>query len=206
MDPITLRAIERLLAVSIGGLSIFLGYYLFLRIPHRAEGEGKISFPNGISVHLARVGPGVFFALFGAAVVGLSIFRPISYATLERLERAGPTEPQAAAGAVQAESRASYSGFGQTVGAAPEPDRLTLRDDVRFLNRLPLSRRADLDQAASRDLALRPAQIKLRLMLHDWAPDWGAPEAFRSWVDRGAGDPVPEGLEAAAALFRSGLE
>ena len=206
MDPITLRAIERLLAVAIGGLSIFLGYYLFLRIPHRSEAEGKFSFPNGISVHLARVGPGVFFALFGAAVVGLSIFRPISYETLARSQVAGPPEASLVGRSTEAETRTSFTGMVQTVTQNRTLDRLELRDDLTFLNRLPRSRRPDLDEGLRRALELRPAQIKLRLMLQDWSPDWGDREAFRAWVDRGAGEPVPAGLEAAAALFHSGRE
>jgi hypothetical protein len=73
MDPITLRFAERLLAVLFGGMAIYLGYRLFLLVPERREGEGRFTFPWDASVVLTRVGPGVFFALFGALVVGTSL-------------------------------------------------------------------------------------------------------------------------------------
>src|SRR5688572_8561747 len=69
-DLITIAArhLERLLIVVAGGLSIVLGYRMFLAIPRAGEdkGEGKLELPGGISVYVTRVGPGVFFALFGA--------------------------------------------------------------------------------------------------------------------------------------------
>ena len=73
MDEVILRATERLLAVIIGGICVYLGYRLFLRIPEQKEGEGKIEFPGGVSVFVTRVGPGVFFAMFGAAIVALIV-------------------------------------------------------------------------------------------------------------------------------------
>ena len=139
-------------------------------------------------------------------MVGLSVFRPISYETLVRTQRVAPEASLVAQATERVESRTSYSGFGQPVAPNADLDRLELRDDLRFLNRLPQSRKPDLDDATRRDLAFRPARIKLRLILRDWPPEWGAPEAFRAWVERGAADPVPAGLEAAAELFRSGQE
>jgi hypothetical protein len=69
MDTIlVLRMIERLLCVVVGGGAIYLGFRLFMAIPHISHGEGKFTFPGG-SVHLLRTGPGVFFALFGCAIV-----------------------------------------------------------------------------------------------------------------------------------------
>jgi len=59
MDEVILRAIERLLAMIIGGLCVYLGYHLFLCIPEQKEGEGKIEFSGGISLFVSRVGPAV---------------------------------------------------------------------------------------------------------------------------------------------------
>src|SRR6266508_1579377 len=57
MDEVILRAIERLLAVVIGGLCVYLGYRLFLRIPEqKADGKGmglRLGQPRGVS----SVGP-----------------------------------------------------------------------------------------------------------------------------------------------------
>src|SRR2546421_1153464 len=71
------RHFERLLIVLGGGLSIYLGYRMFLAIPRAATaaetGEGKLELPGGVSIYVTRVGPGVFFALFGAVILGLGL-------------------------------------------------------------------------------------------------------------------------------------
>src|SRR6516225_4934007 len=79
MDPTTLRLTERILDVLIGGISIYLGYRLFLALPEKTDSNGKFVLPGNISVHLSRVGPGIFFALFGAIVVALSLHDSIQY-------------------------------------------------------------------------------------------------------------------------------
>src|SRR5207245_1619184 len=73
MDLLYLRVIERVLAVIIGGLSIYLGYRLFIKLPEQKDSEGKVVLPGDISIFFSRVGPGVFFSLFGAAVVVVSL-------------------------------------------------------------------------------------------------------------------------------------
>ena len=59
MDVMTLRMIERTVAVLIGGMSIYLGFYLFKIVPHSKTGEGKFTFP-GVSIHLFERGLGSF--------------------------------------------------------------------------------------------------------------------------------------------------
>jgi len=73
------RMIERLLVVASAGLSIYLGYRLFLRIPDYRDAQGEIKLPAmNMSVTFSRVGPGVFFAVFGAAVLLASYLHPIT--------------------------------------------------------------------------------------------------------------------------------
>ena len=60
-DVILWRSLERILAVLAGAVSIYLGYRLFLIIPHETGGKAKIEFQGKLSVYVARVGPGVFF-------------------------------------------------------------------------------------------------------------------------------------------------
>ena len=75
MDPLILtivtRSVERLLVVLAGALAIYLGCRLFIDMPKAERGSGKANLPGGISIFLSRVGPGVFFSLFGAIVIGL---------------------------------------------------------------------------------------------------------------------------------------
>ena len=73
-----MRGIERLVIVLIGGMAIYLGYRLFLAVKAEAEGEAKISLPHDVTVMVSRVGPGVFFALFGSMVVIASLYFSIA--------------------------------------------------------------------------------------------------------------------------------
>jgi hypothetical protein len=193
MDEVILRAVERLLAVIIGGLSVYLGYRLFLRIPEQKEGEGKIEFPGGVSIFVTRVGPGVFFAMFGAAIVGLSLQKGIV-----------SSQPRLDGG------RVVYQGIAPTASAsAPEArkhDQLKLRSHIEFLNLLPTWVKADLSEAERREVMIRREEIKLLLMEAGWGQDWGSFEAFRLWVESGAQDPVPTTVTAAAQYFRAGQE
>src|SRR5262245_31307175 len=76
---IVLRLAERMLSVLIGGMAIYLGYRLFLAIPNATDAEGRFKLPWNTSIVLSRIGPGVFFALFGSVIVGSSLFRSITY-------------------------------------------------------------------------------------------------------------------------------
>jgi len=76
IDPLVFRGTERILIVLIAGLSIFLGYRLFhLAVASEGEFAGK---GYGASVTMRRIGPGVFFAFFGAAVLIFSIRASLS--------------------------------------------------------------------------------------------------------------------------------
>jgi hypothetical protein len=74
MDPVSLRALERIIGVIIGGISVYLGYRLFHSLPDQMDSEGKFILPGNISVYMSRVGPGAFFALFGVVVVIASLY------------------------------------------------------------------------------------------------------------------------------------
>jgi hypothetical protein len=191
MDEVMLRAIERLLAVIIGGLCVYLGYRLFLCIPEQKEGEGKIEFPGGTSIFVTRVGPGVFFAMFGAAIVGVSVQNGIVSS------RQNPNG-----------ERVVYQGITPTATAqeAQKLDQLKLRSHIEFLNTLPAWVKADLSPAEQRELTIRREEIRLLLMEKVWSQDWGNFEEFRRWVESGAQEPVPTTLTAAAQYFRAGQE
>jgi hypothetical protein len=137
VDVIMLRSLERITSVLIGGLSIYLGFRLFLEIPQRSESEGKFVLPGGISVYLTRVGPGVFFALFGAVIVATSFHQAITYkesaGTVTKVEnrQASPEKHSELPAIVSKE----FVGLG---GAAGNDDlgmrRLAAAQDIRFLN------------------------------------------------------------------------
>lgn len=67
MDAVTLRGIERIIIVLFGGMSILLGWHLFVRNIESLQ-SGKFE-AGGIKINLQKVGPGIFFSLFGAAIL-----------------------------------------------------------------------------------------------------------------------------------------
>jgi hypothetical protein len=71
------RHLERLVIALSGALAIWLGYRLFLNMPLAEKGTGKLQLPGGISIFISRVGPGVFFALFGAGVLAYGLHQAV---------------------------------------------------------------------------------------------------------------------------------
>jgi len=69
------RAVERLIADSMFGVSLVLGWNLFrVGILHDQSAEAS---GNGWKIRLQKVGPGVFFAIFGAVGLIVSVQRPL---------------------------------------------------------------------------------------------------------------------------------
>ena len=84
MDPqsltILLGAFQRILSILIGGMLIYFGYRLFLSLPGkrgRDGGSGEFSLGGANKVKLSKVGPGVFFAIFGAGLIAYSFAKPM---------------------------------------------------------------------------------------------------------------------------------
>ena len=198
---ITLRSIERIVAVAIGGLSIYLGYRLFLTIPLRRESEGKVVLPGGISIYLTKIGPGAFFALFGAIVVGVSFYQAVTYR--EATSRSDASEQSR----VSDTRTASYTGFGSDGGSGSEPaSRIQVEADIRFLNTtLSEAIRRDLRSESRTDVDVLVPRLKLALVHTIWDPQWGDFGRFKRWVENGATEPPPATLAAPAALYAGGL-
>ncbi len=81
MDSITAlllaRGLERLV-ISLAGLAaLWMGWRLFYQIQGQPSQQAEFSFKD-IAIRLQRVGPGIFFALFGSAILIVSIANPLS--------------------------------------------------------------------------------------------------------------------------------
>jgi hypothetical protein len=72
---VVMHGIERLLTVLIGGLCMVLGWHLFSKNLD-TSGQADISHA-GWRMSLKRIGPGVFFALFGSFILITSLMQPI---------------------------------------------------------------------------------------------------------------------------------
>jgi len=201
---------ERILAVLMGGLLIYLGYRLFLQLPDRTDSAGKIILPGNISIYLSRVGPGIFMALFGAAVVAFSLHNTVTYR-----ETLSGTEAYDGHGSTSDETPLSpgvreYSGIGErgTAGTLQslEVSRAMVKRDIFILNSLSNALRTDLNPEDQVDIELAVPRIKVALLKTVWAEDWGDPEAFEDWVFRSAAEDPQQELEAAAAFYDPGLQ
>lgn len=81
MEIEVIRAIERIVVVLFGGVSIVLGWQLFyigVVSPQSGTLIGK-----GFKVSLQKVGPGIFFSLFGAAILVTSLVYGLSIETID---------------------------------------------------------------------------------------------------------------------------
>jgi hypothetical protein len=190
------RLVERLAAVAIGAFAIWLGFQLFLAMPALPVGESKVSLPGGVSIYLSRIGPGVFFALFGTGLIGYTVSRTttlkqsvdgdkrtqdINFAIPGRRPPPGaPPESPAALGLPTERIVAGLAGLADTLQTQPN-------DPVRIL----------------RERSLRDARA--RVMLLDWKPEWGEPAEFREWIfQRGAEGPPPAEAVRAASVYGGG--
>lgn len=179
------RVLERVMAVAIGGLSIWLGYRLFLKIPRLRSGEAKLALPGDISLYFTRVGPGVFFSLFGAAVVVTALRAGLMMeGTLKAPYSVGaPGNPASPAQGVELTQRVGYASAAM---AAEDPARLAARRaDARrslaelngVLALLPASTAA----ARRLDVGLALRDAKLALLQQVWSPAWGEFASLVEW-------------------------
>ncbi len=74
---ILFRGIERLIIILFSGLSLVLGWHLF-KIGILSDQKAEIKAGN-IWIKFQKVGPGVFFALFGVAVFIHSLSSPFNF-------------------------------------------------------------------------------------------------------------------------------
>lgn len=187
-NPILFREIERIIAVLIGGAAIYLGYRLFLNVPNERDSEGRIKLPGDISIFLTRVGPGVFFALFGTIVIAASFYFTVTVQTSNGTN--------------------VYSGFGEQPRTSDVYISKDMRGDVQsqiaFLNKtLPLIYET-LGEVRQDEIERYLCTIKLQLMQSVWGTDWGDLATFRAWAEFGTTPPKSEEFHRARLFYEHG--
>ena len=190
-----LRMVERIAAVFIGGVSVYLGYRLFQTVKATGEGSGSVKLPGDVTVMVSRVAPGVFFALFGAIVVVMSYAYPLSYghgvaAGTPEISGAGPT-PTLASAAGNVEDL--------------ESDRNRLRRHIKFLNEMPDLLNPALSDGQRRTVDQRRLEAKLRLMQSVWGDDWTDFEQFQLWAEGSVPEEDSNAFRATAEFFSFGV-
>lgn len=179
------RMLERMLAVGVGGMSVYLGFRLFALMPDKPVGGADIKLPGGVSILVSRIGPGVFFSLFGAAIVSISLHSQI---TLPFADRPGTATAATSAGAGDPALREAERA---------QVER-TLGDLAEVASLLP----STLEPSARNDAQRAIRAGRIALVYSVWGPDWGDFQDFRSWAESGATD-VPAGApwKRAAEMF-----
>jgi hypothetical protein len=129
------------------------------------------------------VGPGVFFALFGAGLIVFSLVKPVSLTV----------SPRAAKSSAPKSGVVAASEF-KFVGAVSVPetdqDRVRMRTETQQ-DVLALNRAFDVAEAADRPgLGRAVSRAKFALMEPLWAEDWGDIADFRDWLDKGGSPPA----------------
>jgi hypothetical protein len=186
----------RLLQIGAGVLLCVLGYRLFSRVP-TAESGADISVATQFKLNFTKIGPGVFFALFGAAVLVQALANPL------RLERQAPAvQPVAPAASAASSAQAATGGerlmiTGATstvvVAATAQLDEAVLARHLRFANGLPDLLKAGLPMDRRVQFENSQRELKLALMRAGWQSGWGDRAAFEAWVlDRRAPAPSPD--------------
>jgi hypothetical protein len=198
---VILRALERIISVLIGGFFAWLGFRLFLDVSTKADSSGKFTLPGGSAIHLMRVGPGVFFALFGMAIVGLSYLHPVEAVKREKIISAN--------GKVDTVQESYYNGAipGNTRTTQSTLDRIQeqrnlQRNQIVMLNQIPDRLKTDLNQSERSSIEVKITKIKLTLMEALWGEDWGDFPAFKEWVNTSI-DAAPLELQAAEKFWNS---
>jgi hypothetical protein len=175
------RMAERFASVAVGAMCIYLGYRLFISLPELPTGDGSLSLPGKTGLTLWRVGPGVFFSLFGAAIVVASLRSPLTY---ERSDQ--PTSHTV---------KVSAAAMASAPAMTSESRRDAVETSIGDLNAVPRLLDVKVSDAERGDVRRAIDEAKIALLHGAWAAEWGDWEAFRRWtVTRG--DPPPLAKEA----------
>ncbi|HMJ06714.1 MAG TPA: hypothetical protein VK474_10705 [Chthoniobacterales bacterium] len=200
MDPqslvILMRMVERILGVLVGGVLIYFGYRLFLdaRVKRgRNGGSGDFTLAGGNKIKLSKVGPGVFFALFGTGLIVFSLTRSVSLTTT------GPAAAPPAAGSA-GNTVATLKFIGAT--SLPENDEERAQRRTQMQQQIAILNRA-IDHAGGAErpeVELAVGHAKLALMERLWAEEWGDLADFREWLEKGGAPPA--GNKTAVEIFQ----
>lgn len=204
MDPfvatIVMRFIERLIVVLGACLAIYCGYRLFLAMPSRERGTGKLELPGGVSIHVSRIGPGVFFSLFGAAILAMSFHYGVA---VELPANTAVVPDSAVVEGKIAPARATFSGISDAPPVEPKSsDVVAASIDIQRLNRAAVSLDPGLDRYVRSDIQRSLRVAKLALMRANWSPAaWGDQAKFVQWIQAGEPVPPPDAIAGAVKVY-----
>jgi hypothetical protein len=212
MEILLLRILERIIGVVIGGFSIYFGYRLFLAVKATGEGTAEVKLPGDVTVMLCRIGPGVFFALFGTAVVGASLVYPVRYRETEKVDGTIVKREKEISGVGEERRLDPGNGRRPFLRTSPVPteeleaERLRVRGHIDFLNQLPRLLGPAPAKEQKQPVSRKILAAKLHLMRGVWGQDWGEFDDFQQWAEGGPKPSDSETFRKAAQFFEFGQE
>jgi hypothetical protein len=157
--------------------------------------------PGGISVYLSRIGPGAFFALFGACLVGFSFHSTVEASRMDPALETTQTAEQ------RRGDWSSYKGAaGHTVmdTATLSAQRAAARTAIHNLNQVALNLPTSWTPGRVSEMRATIRKARLAIVAEVWGQDWEDFGAFRLWVDAGENDPVPAAFTEPATMLHHG--
>jgi hypothetical protein len=199
MDTTLALFIYKLVCIGSGLLVCYFGFRLFILGIFTGAGDLTSQFQSTKLV-LKKAAPGTFFALFGAAVIGVSLWKGLQFEG--RLQPLAQNETK-----TYSETRSQ--GFGDaTTGAASdrlEATRADARTTIFELNTLRTQLPADFPRNKLVDLQTAIRDSKLALLYSVWSKEWGDYSQFKEWIINGEQQPAPAGFRPESIeLFHHG--
>ncbi|TDI58218.1 MAG: hypothetical protein E2O93_03150 [Alphaproteobacteria bacterium] len=177
-DILLLRGAERLLIVAVAGLCIWLGYRLFSIVPTDLQGKGEFKALS-FSLAVSKVGPGVFFAAFGAFI----LYQAVTNAFEQTLPAGSQTTSVVRQGGFGAPAEKSQARGGQQVvalkylgGSSVTKADLTCGiDQISFLNCAAGIVAAKAPSAVGETIDGAIEAGKRGILFALWQEEWGTP-------------------------------
>lgn len=197
-QPMLYLTVYKVATLVIGLAFAFMGYRLFLRGIITEAGEVQTNWENR-SLVLKKAAPGTFFALFGTAIVCVSLWR--GYFFSDGKERAVGVPVDDARVVV---SGALGGGDGDAARRKAERGQVerTLADLKEVMTLLP----SNINPSVRGRVERTVRDGRIALIYSVWGSDWGDFQEFRSWAQLAESDgrDVPVGVPwtQAAAMFK----
>ena len=200
MDTTLALFIYKLVSIGSGLLVCYFGFRLFILGIFTGAGDLSSQFQS-TKLILKKAAPGTFFALFGAAVIGVSLWKGLEFEP-----GAQPLAPGGKGGSYGAPGG---HGFGDATTSAPsdklEATRADARTTIFELNTLRTQLPADFPKNKLVDLQMAIRDSKLALLYSVWSKEWGDYVQFREWIIDGEQQPMPAGFATEGVeLFHHG--
>lgn len=197
MDTTLAVFIYKLVCIGSGVVVCYFGFKLFVLGIFTGAGDLSSQFQSTKLV-LKKAAPGTFFALFGSAVIGVSLWKGLGFESEARSLAHGDTKT------VSHRTTRSH-GLGdvtsQPTSEQLEATRADTRTTIFELNTLQARLPADFPENQLTGLRDAIRNSKLALVYSVWSKEWGDYGRFEEWIVNLEQQPMPAGFKPEAVEF-----